>query len=242
MQAMNDIKSTREADVATITIDRGGEGGKVTVDQLRDLASAFRAAGASDAKLIALRSTGNDFCRGRDPSRDQPSPHALAMRENVVKPILDVYEAISSAPQPIVCAVQGGAFGFGCALATACDLTIAAADARFSLPEMEKNLPPTLAISAMMKRVTPKALTWLVYTMEEIDAGTAMQLGIVSRVVPAADLRAFTDKTIAGLVTRSRAALAAVKEYIRVAPGMEPRGAADYGGSLLAAVLSSAKR
>jgi enoyl-CoA hydratase/carnithine racemase len=107
---------------------------------------------------------------------------------------------------------------------------------------MEKNLPPTLAISAMMKRVAPKALTWLVYTMEEIDAGTAMQLGIVSRVVPAADLRAFTDRAIAGLVTRSREALAAVKEYMRVAPGMEPRGAADYGGSLLAAVLSSAKR
>ena len=112
---MSDIKSTREADVATITIDRGSEGGKVTVDQLRDLTSAFRAAGASDAKLIALRSTGNDFCRGRDPRRDQPSFHALAMRENVVKPILDVYDAISSAPQPIVCAVQGGAFGFGCA-------------------------------------------------------------------------------------------------------------------------------
>lgn len=239
---MSDIRSTRAGDVATITIDRASEGGKVTVDQLRDLASAFRAAGASDAKLIALRSTGDEFCRGRDPRRDQPSPHALAIRDNVVKPILDVYDAIASAPQPTVCAVQGAAFGFGCALATACDLTIAAADARFSLPEMEKNLPPTLAISATMSRVAPKALAWLVYTREEIDAATAMQIGIVSRVVPAADLHAFTDKTIAALATRSREALAAVKEYMRVAPRMEPRGAADYGGSLLAAVLSSAKR
>ena len=239
---MSDIKSTREGDAIAITIDRGGEGDTVTVDQLHGLAVAFREAGASDAKVIALRSAGKNFCRGRDPKRDQPSPHALAMRQNVVKPILDVYDAIASAPQPTVCSVRGDAFGFGCALATACDLTIAAADARFRLPEMEKNLPPTLAISAMMGRVTPKALTWLVYTMEEIGADTALQVGIVSRVVPAKDLDTFTHDTIAGLTSRSREALAAVKEYLRVAPAMEPRGAADYGGSLLAAVLSSKAR
>jgi enoyl-CoA hydratase len=236
------IKTTQVAGVATIAIDRGDAGNMLTVDLLRDLSAAFRRAAASDAKVIALRSAGDDFCRGRDPQGGKPSPTALAMRENVVAPILDVYDAIAGAPQPIICAVQGAALGFGCALATACDITIAADGAHFRLPEMEKDLPPTLAISAMMSRVPRKALTWLVYSMEEIDADTALRLGIVSHVVPAAELGGITDRLIAELTARSREALAAVKEYMRVAPSMEPRGAADYGANLLAAVMSSAKR
>jgi enoyl-CoA hydratase len=236
------IKTAQDANVATITINRGEAGNMLTVDLLRELAAAFRSVAGSGAKVIALRTAGADFCRGRDPQGGKPSPTALAMRENVVAPILDVYDAIAGTPQPIVCAVQGAALGFGCALATACDMTIAADSARFRLPEMEKDLPPTLAISAMMGRVPRKALTWLVYSMDEIDANTALGLGIVSRVVPAADLGGATDRLIGELTKRSREALAAVKEYMRVATFMEPRGAADYGGSLLAAVLSSAKR
>ncbi|MDE2167508.1 MAG: enoyl-CoA hydratase/isomerase family protein [Alphaproteobacteria bacterium] len=240
---MNDIiKTTQDAGVATIAIDRGEAGNMLTVDLLRELSAAFRSAATSDAKVITLRTAGGDFCRGRDPKGGKPSPTALAMRENVVTPILEVYDAIAGTPQPIVCAVQGAALGFGCALATACDITIAADGARFRLPEMEKDLPPTLAISAMMSCVPRKGLTWLVYSMEEIDADTALRLGIVSRVVPAAELGSATDRLITELTGRSREALAAVKEYMRVAPSMEPRGAADYGASLLAAVLSSAKR
>jgi len=103
----------------------------------------------------------------------------MKMRASVCEPILDVYDAIGNARQPVVALVQGKAHGFGSAVAGACDLTIAADNARFRLPEMEKDLPPTLAISALMARVPRKALTWLVYSMEEIDAHAALQLGIV---------------------------------------------------------------
>lgn len=240
---MNDvIKMTQDSAVATITINRGETGNMLTVDLLRTLAATFRNAGTSDAKVIVLRTVGDDFCRGRDPKGGKPSPTALAMRENVIAPILDVYDAIAGAPQPIICAVQGAALGFGCALATACDVTIAADGARFRLPEMEKDLPPTLAISAMINLVPRKALTWLVYSMQEIDAETAMRLGIVSCVVPAAQLGPVTNTLIADLTVRSREALVAVKEYLRCAQGMEPRGAANYAGSLLAVVLASAGR
>lgn len=236
------IRTALDAGAASIVIDRPASGNMLTIDLLRDLSAAFRKAGASEAKVISLRSTGDDFCRGRDPQGGKPSPTALSMRENLIAPILDVYDAISSASQPVVATVQGPALGFGCALATACDITIVSEKARFRLPEMEKDLPPTLAISAMMSRVPRKALTWLVYSMDEIDAATALQLGIASRVVPASELAAASDGLIAALMARSREALAAVKEFLRVAPAMEPRGAADYGASLLAAVLSSAKR
>jgi enoyl-CoA hydratase/carnithine racemase len=166
----------------------------------------------------------------------------MAMRANVCEPILQIYDAIAEAPQPVVCAVQGIAHGFGCAMATACDITIAADNARFKLPEMEKDLPPSLAISAMLARVPRKAITWMVYSMEEIDAATAQQLGIVSHVVPGGELDAAVSKLLATMTARSPAALVAVKDYLRSAEHMDPRGARDFAGNLLATVLSSAGR
>jgi enoyl-CoA hydratase len=236
------IRSGREGDVATVTINRPNEGNVLSVDMLRELARSIRTVAVGDAKVIVLRSAGRDFCLGREGGGAAPLPTALKLRANVLEPILDAYDAIANAPQPVVAAVQGAAHGFGCAMAGACDVSIAADNARFKLPEMEKNLPPTLAISALMARVPRKALTWMVYTMEEVDAQSALQLGIVSAVVPAAQLDAAVQKLLAGMTSRSTDALVAVKDFFRTAPFMEPRGVAAYGGTLLASVLTSAAR
>ena len=234
------ISWAQQGAVAAITIDRAADGNLLTIAMLRDLAAAFRAAGRSDAKVITLRTAGTDFCLGRGaPPPGGPPPSALQLRAAVIEPILDAYDAMSGAPQPIVCSVQGAAKGFGCALATACDITIASDAARFCLPELEKNLPPTLAISAMMARVPQKALTFMVYTMGEVDAQTALRLGIVSQVVAPAELVALSDKVVSGLCTRSRDALIGVKDYFRAAPGLPGRSAADLAGNMLATILSS---
>jgi enoyl-CoA hydratase len=235
---MSTIKSASAGAVATLTIDRPAEGNTLTVEVLGELSAAIRAAGATGAKVIVLRANGPDFCRGRAPGA--PSPTAMKMRANVCEPILDVYDAIAGARQPIVAVVQGRAHGFGAAMAGACDLTIAAGDATFRLPEMEKDLPPTLAISALMARVPRKALTWMVYSMEELDAPTALALGIVSTVVPAAQLDSALSKLLSTMTSRSPEALTAVKDFFRSASLMEPRGVADYGANLLASVLTSA--
>lgn len=236
---MSVIKSGREGAVATITLDRAAEGNMLTVDMLRDLSAAFRDAGASDAKVILLRGNGADFCRGRG-GPGAPSPTALKMRRNVCEPILDVYDALASAPQPVVAVVQGAAHGFGCAMAGASDITIAHDNARFRLPEMEKDLPPTLAVSALMPRVPRKALAWMVYSMEELDARTALGVGIVSKVAPSGAVEGELARLLATMTARSPDALTAMKDFFRSAPHMEPRGMADYGANLLASVLSSA--
>jgi len=236
----NVIQTGRDGAVAGITIDRAAEGNLLTIEMVREMTAAFRAAARSDAKVILLRTTGADFCRGRDNTGVPPSPTALKMRANVCEPILDAYDAIANAPQPVVCVVQGAAHGFGCAIAGACDISIAADNARFKLPEMEKNLPPTLAISALMPRTPRKALTWMVYSMDELDASTALQVGIVSAVVPAAQLDGAVSKLLATMTSRSVEALVAVKDFFRSASLMEPRGVADYAGNLLASVLTSA--
>lgn len=233
------IRLGHDGAVATVTIDRPDDGNVLTTDMLRALTARLKEAGATDAKVVALRSTGPDFCKGRDGRGGPQNPTALVMRDQILQPILDVYDALNNMPQPVVCAVQGAAFGFGCAMATAADITIAAESATFKLPEMTHNLPPTLAISALMSKVPRKAIAWMVYTLAEVDAKTAHSLGIVSSVVPKAQLNQAMDAVLNALTIRSSAALVAVKDYLRSAPMMEPRGAAGYGAALLAGVLTS---
>jgi enoyl-CoA hydratase/carnithine racemase len=237
---MSIVKSAREGAVVTVTLDRPSEGNLLPADGLRELAAAFRAASATDAKVIVLRGNGADFCRGREPMGGPPSPTAMTMRTNVCEPILDVYEAMSGAHQPIVGVVQGVAFGFGCAIASVCDITIAHDTARFKLPEMEKDLPPTLAMSAVLPRVPRKVLAWMVYSMDELDAHAAHHFGIVSKVAAETMVEWEVEKLLGTMTARSPEALVAVKDFLRSAPHMEPRGMADYGANLLAAVLSSA--
>src|SRR4051812_23118985 len=106
------IRMTRDGAVAAITIDRPAEGNVLTGDMLRALTATIHAAAATDAKVIALRSCGSDFCRGRDPKGGPVNPTPLVLRDEVLQPILDVYDALNGAPQPVVCAVQGVAHGF----------------------------------------------------------------------------------------------------------------------------------
>jgi len=237
---MSVIKTSRDGAVSTVTIDRPAEGNLLSIPNLRELGDAFQRVAAEDSKVVVLRATGADFCKGRDNTGAAPSPTALKLRANVLQPILDVYDVMANTPQPIVCLVQGAAFGFGAAIAGAADVTIADETARFKLPEMMIDLPPTLAISALMPRVPRKALAWMVYSIEELDARTALQVGIVSKVVATGELDRALAELLKTMLARSPEALIAVKDFFRTAPYMEPRGVSAYAGTLLAAVLSSA--
>jgi enoyl-CoA hydratase len=95
---MTTITSSREGAVATVTIDKAAQGNLLTVEDLRDLTAAIRAAGTTDAKVIVLRTMGADFWRGRAPGATPPT--AMKMRTDVCEPILDVYDAIAGVRQP----------------------------------------------------------------------------------------------------------------------------------------------
>lgn len=231
------ICSSIEGEVARIAIARPERGNMLTLAMVGALAQALRAVPAT-AKAVHLYGEGPDFCRGRDPQGGPSPTTALDVRAQLIEPILALYDAVWDCPVPVVVSVNGAARGLGTALAGACDVTIAARSARFCLPEMEKDLPPTLAISALMRRVPAKALAYLVLSLDEIDAEAALGLGIASHVVDG-DAVAAAGPLLASLCARSRPALVAVKDYLRVAPDLAPRPARDLAATLLAGVLSS---
>ena len=146
------IIAKRDTSVLRIQIDRGADGNLLSLEMIGRLEGLIRS--AAQCTVISLSSSGPDFCLGRDHKNRPVMATAMEVRDRLTRPIMGLYEAIASSPAPVVCAVQGRASGLGCALATCCDITLAADDATFRLPELEGNLPPTLAISAMMTRMT----------------------------------------------------------------------------------------
>lgn len=235
------IETDAGAGTATVTFCRPHEGNRFSTSDMLALGPAIRAAGSDPAiRLVVLRAEGDVFCGGRAHAPDAAMPaSALELRERVTYPILDVYAHVRATPVPVLAVVQGDALGFGCALVGQCDLAIASRDALFALPEMDANLPPTLAISALLHKVPRKRLTHLVYTRESFTAAEALAFDVVTKLAAPDALAAEAETYIAQLTDRNRRALAAVKEYMQTAPYLDAHTAARLGANLLATVFSS---
>ena len=229
--------------VATLRLNRGNKGNRLLASELPLIGQAVRELGRDKGlKAVLVRGDGENFCLGRQPDPPGTSPTtATGIRRGVTEPILDVYAEIRGAEIPVIAIVQGEAKGFGCALVSQCDLAIAADDATFALPELDHDLPPTLAMSAMLHKIGPKRILHMVYTRRTIGAAEALAIGLVSEVVPRAALNDAAERMLAHLLDRNRAALAGIKEYMGAALYADAHGAARLASNLLACVLSSPK-
>jgi enoyl-CoA hydratase len=232
----------RDGAIVRVTLNRPDAGNMLTLAAVGALAGAVREAGADPSvKAIVLRGAGPDFCRGRDPAgapEGKPT-NAVEMRSALVEPILGLYRAVRDAAVPVIAVTQGQVRGLGCGVAAVCDVGIAADSARFALPEMKANLPPTLAMLAHLDRIPSKALLWMVLSTGEIDARQALGWGLISAVVPAAALEAQADAFLKGLVAFDRDAVATCKSFLQRARQADYNTANDLSANLLSVVLSS---
>jgi enoyl-CoA hydratase len=149
----------------------------------------------------------------------------------VIWPILDLYEAMRSAPFPVIGAVRGQADGLGFAIAASCDLVVAAEDAEFALPELSTGVPPLLAISALVPILPRAVVVHIVATSGAVTARRLFELGAIAEVVPDADLEAAAAALGETLAAVPPFRLA--KEYL--AGEANPERAAEALGEFIAA-------
>jgi Enoyl-CoA hydratase/carnithine racemase len=233
---------TQDGAIARVTFERPEKGNLLTLSMLTDIAKDIRDAGSSqNINVLVVRGNGDDFCRGRDPDgAPEGKPNtALEMREALIEPILGVYSAIRDAEVPVVTGIQGLANGLGCGITAISDVSIAAENARFAMPEMRANLPPTLAMLAHLDRIPPKSLLGMVYSTDSIDANRAVSIGLVSEVVPPANLDVEVEKLLEKLAGYERASVVTCKSYLKSAKNSDYPTANDLAGNLLSVVLSS---
>ena len=118
-------------------------------------------------------------------------------------------------PKVVIMAINGFCFGGGCELAMAGDIRIAGDSAVFGQPEIKLGIIPGFGGTQRLPRLIGKSRALeLLFSGDNIDAATAAQLGLVSRVVPAADLMAEARRTAEKLSTSAPLAVAAIKRAV----------------------------
>jgi enoyl-CoA hydratase/carnithine racemase len=221
--------------IGRLCLARPDDGNTVSLAMIRGLQSALAELEADpEVRVILLEAQGEDFCLGRNgKGESREGLSAYAIHQQFLTPILDLYAAIDRCELPVVSVVQGRAFGFGCALAAACDITLAGESAQFALPEILHGIPPTLAMSALRGRVSPKAIAYLIHSALAVDARTAREFGLVSHVVPDNRLGQEADALLAGMTNQQRVVNATVKEFVTLGPGTERMLASRFAGLLM---------
>src|SRR5690606_5388280 len=138
------IKIRHDGGLLDIVLNRPEKGNALSAEMGDAIIDTL--AGIDDSiKLVRLFGEGDDFCAGRDspiPSLG-PKPSAETIRKVVAAPPLALYDALKNTPVPVIAQVHGKAAGAGCALACVCDITYCSDNAQFSIPEMERDIPPT---------------------------------------------------------------------------------------------------
>jgi len=231
-----------KADCLDVVLNRPAEGNLITNEMGAEIARVLRDIGP-EIKLVRLRGNGAHFCKGRQaPQIDRATMTPLQVRHPVAEVPLALYAAVKEARAPTLAIVQGEALGVGCALAAVCDLTIAAEDAIFQVPELNHNIAPTLVMWALLNRVPYKTVAHLVYSRERIGAQRAEALGLVTKLVAPTALESEAEAFAQNILSRPAAPLQGIKEFLKFASRMDPASASAYSSVLNAAVTSSAPR
>ncbi|MFC9495294.1 enoyl-CoA hydratase/isomerase family protein [Streptomyces sp. NPDC056982] len=201
--------------VGTIRLDRPPMNALdiATQDRIKELAE--ETSRRDDVRAVVVRGSDKAFAAGADIKEMQAMDHAAMIVRS--RALQDSFTAVARIPKPVVAAVTGYALGGGCELALCADFRIAADDARLGQPEILLGLIPGAGGTQRLARlVGPSKAKDLIFTGRHVKAEEALAIGLVDRVVPAAEVYEQAHAWAAKLAQGPALALRAAKESIDV--------------------------
>lgn len=225
---MSDILTHTEHGVITITFNRVQRKNSVTAAMYAALAEALAAAAQDPAVRVAvIQGHETVFCAGNDIADflEQPPKSADA-------PVFRFLHAISTFPKPLVAAVCGPAVGIGTTLLLHCDLVYAGDNAMFSMPFVNLGICPEAASSYLVPRLMGHARAAETLLLgEPFSAESAMEWGLLNRIVPPTEANALAQQQAAKLAAKPLSSLMTTKRLMKkgqdavVAERMKEEGA-----------------
>lgn len=218
------VRSSLDGGVLTLTIDREERRNALSPEVLQGLLAGVRDPGA---RVVVVTGAGEKaFCAGADLGTFDADVTQLELHEG--RGLLrELVLAMRACPAPVVARVNGLALAGGLGLMLACDLVVAADTAAFGTPEVDVGLWPFMIGALVARHVSAKRALDLMLTGRRIDAATALEWGLVSRVVPAASLDEAVAEVTATLAAKSPLVLRMGKaayygtEDVALAPALE---------------------
>jgi methylglutaconyl-CoA hydratase len=166
-----------------------------------------------EVRVILLKGAGKDFCAGADLDELLASAEkSLAENENAALRLGTLFRRIRELPKPVLAMVHGRALAGGAGLATACDLVIAGEGAQLGYPEVQRGFAPAMVMALLRRLVGEKVALDLVLTGRVLPAEEARSAGLISRVVPDAELERHAELLAAQLAATSATALGITKQ------------------------------
>jgi methylglutaconyl-CoA hydratase len=209
--ALAGIIIERAGNVLSFTLNNAAHGNEVTGAMFEAMLTELRAESSQpSARVLRIRARGKVFCTGRERAgRDEASIRHEAAR------IVEFKRALRSSPLISVAEVQGDAFGFGFGLAILCDFVLVAERAALGFPEMRHGLAPTAIMAYLGEYTLPRFAFPLVLFGEPTEPKRALQIGLISQIVPLKRLSAEADALVKRILRLDPAAACRCKQFFQ---------------------------
>ena len=214
---------TVDDDVAMLTLNRPRQYNALSLAVLHALHAALDSiAGDEKVRVVVIAANGVAFCAGHD-LKEMRAAADQAYVTRLFRLCSDMMLKIAKLPVPVIAEINGMATAAGCQLVAQCDLAVAADQAKFAVSGVNLGLFCSTPAVPLSRAISRKRAAEMLMTGEFIDAATALDWGLVNRVVPHDVLRAETLMLASTLKTKPRATLAMGKAlfYRQLEMGIE---------------------
>jgi enoyl-CoA hydratase/carnithine racemase len=207
------ILVTTDGSVGVITLNRPKALNALNAELLKELVAALESWDRDDAiRCIVLTGSDRAFAAGADIKEMAPQSYMDMFKSNF---FAEANDRIAAVRKPMLAAVAGWALGGGCELAMLCDFIIAADTAKFGQPEINLGVMPGIGGTQRLTRFVGKSKAMeMCLTGRTMDAAEAERAGLVSRVVPAAELMAEAMKAARKIAEQSLPIVMMTKETV----------------------------
>jgi enoyl-CoA hydratase/carnithine racemase len=179
--------------IARVVLNRPEKRNSLSLVLMRELIDCLNAIGnSSEVRAVIVAASGSAFSAGHDLS--EMRNRTINEYRQIFDTCVEMMETIQKVPQPVIAEVHAMATAAGCQLVATCDLGVASEEAKFATPGVRIGLFCSTPMVALTRAIGRKRALEMLMTGKPIDARTAMEWGLVNRVVPAAQL---TEETLA---------------------------------------------
>jgi enoyl-CoA hydratase/carnithine racemase len=229
-----EILIVREGEVAVISMNRPEKRNALSLKMMRELDGALAAAGQdSGVRAVVLRGEGPAFSAGHD-LRELLDRDAETYRI-IFDACVALMARIAEIPQPVVAEVEKVATAAGCQLVAACDLAVASAQATFATPGVRIGLFCSTPMVPLSRAIGRKRAMEMLLTGRPIDAETALQWGLINRVVAPESLHAETLALAREIATASATIVGIGKAAFYEQIDLDQASAYDYTKEVMTA-------
>jgi methylglutaconyl-CoA hydratase len=234
MAAEQPVLYSVEDAVARITLNRPEKRNALNPALIAGIKDAMRDGSRDErVRVIVMTGAGKDFCSGADLSVLQQIAEAdVSENAEDARSLLELFLLIRQIPVPVVAAVRGRALAGGCGLASACDLVLASASARFGYPEVRIGFVPAMVMAILRRNVSEKRAFELLTRGAEISAEQARTFGLVNEIYADESFDNDVAAYVSDFAKLSRSAISLTKTLLYQMDGLSFPAALETGADV----------